>query len=448
MEESSTVVGTVEVSMVEPEIVVRIKALQAAGWGSRRIADDVGVSRNAVKRYLRGQAAGEQIRPSSRRLDDDGVALARQLFAGEAGGNAVVVHEELLKRGYDVSERTVQRVVVDVRIQEQASAVATMRFETEPGEQMQIDFGEKYVLINGVEVKVHLMAGVLGFSRRIFVKAFLVERAEEWREGIAAAFRHFGGVTRTVLVDNTRCLVIGRADSSIQFNVGFLELSKDFGFLPRACQPYRARTKGKIENGVGYVKKNGLAARSFPSFAALEEHLSSWMVRVDARIHGTTHEAPTTRFEREKPKLLPLPSSSVKPQTTHTFDRKVSNDAFVDVDTVRYSVPVEFVRRMVRAERSEDRVRIFHGGVVVADHQRNKEPRAIVQDQRHRDGLFKNAADALPPLSNPSPLARPLDAYADIVNEASKSSATSPSSPKRLDSEVRVHGEEAVGGAP
>jgi len=448
MEESSTVVGTAEVSMVEPEIVVRIKALQTVGWGSRRIADDVGVSRNAVKRYLRGQAASEQVRPSSRRLDDVAVALARELFAGEAGGNAVVVHEELQKRGYCVSERTVQRVVVDARVQEHAASVATMRFETEPGEQMQIDFGEKYVVIDGAECKVHLMAAVLGFSRRIFVKAFLVERAEEWREGVAAAFRHFGGVTRTVLVDNTRCLVIGRADSSIQFNPGFLEMSKDFGFLPRACQPYRARTKGKIENGVGYVKKNCLAARSFASFAALEAHLSSWMARADARVHGTTHEVPTARFERERPKLLPLPSSSVKAQTTRTFDRKVSNDAFVDVDTVRYSVPVKFVGRMVRAERSPERVRIFHGGVVVAEHQRSTEPRAIVQDRRHREGLFKNVADAVPPSSSASPLARPLAAYAEIVSEASKSSATSPSSPKRLDSEVRGHGEDAVGGAP
>ena len=151
-----------------------------------------------MRRYLRGQAAGEQVRPKSRRLDDDGVALARELFSSDAAGNAIVVHQELKKRGYDVSERTVQRAVVELRVQEHATAVATMRFETEPGEQMQIDFGEKYVVINGVECKIHLMAAVLGFSRRIFVKAFLVERAEEWREGVAAAFRHFGGVTRTV----------------------------------------------------------------------------------------------------------------------------------------------------------------------------------------------------------------------------------------------------------
>lgn len=448
MEQCSTLVETVEVSMVESEIVGRIKALQAAGWGSRRIADDVGVSRNAVKRYLLGKAAGEQVRPMARRLDDVGVALAREIFAGEAAGNAVVVHEELRKRGYDVSERTVQRAVVEVRVQALASSVATMRFETEPGEQMQIDFGEKRVVIGGVECKVHLMAAVLGFSRRIFVKAFLVERAEEWREGVAAALRHFGGVTRTVLVDNTRCLVFGRKDSSVQFNPGFLELAKDFGFSPRACQPYRARTKGKVENGVGYVKKNGLAGRSFASFVALEEHLSSWMTRVDGRVHGTTNEIPLVRFERELPKLLPLPSSLVQPQTTRVFKRKVSNDAFVDVDTVRYSVPVKLVGRTVNAERSPARVRVFLDGVVVADHQRSTEPGAIVQDRRHQEGLFKSATDALPPSSNTTPLVRPLAVYDEIVSETSKRSANSPSSPKRLDSEVRGHGEDAVGGAP
>ncbi len=439
---------TVEVSMVEPEIVVRIRALQAAGWGSRRIADDVGVSRNAVKRYLRGAAAGEQERPGARVLDVAGEALALQLFAEVAEGNAVVVHQELRERGYEVSKRTVQRLVVDRRREAQAASVATMRFETEPGEQMQIDFGEKRVVIAGVEVVVHLMAAVLGFSRRVFVKAFLVERSEEWREGIAAAYRHFGGVTRTLLVDNTRCLVSGRASSSVQFHPALVELCRDFGCVPRACRPYRARTKGKVENGVGFVKHNALAGRAFPSFAALEAHLTSWMALVDGRVHGTTHEVPRVRFEREASALLPLPSTAVTVQTSRTLKRKVSNDAFVDVDTVRYSVPIKHIGRWVEAQRGGDRVRVFCDGVVIADHARSNEPHALVEEAQHRTGLFRSST-SMPASSTTSVLARPLAAYDAIVVEAAlpRGSTDSPPIPKRIVDELRGHDEGVAGGA-
>ena len=104
-------IGTVEVSMIEPEVVMQIRTLASLRWGTRRIADEVGVCRKAVKRYLRGPAAAEQVRPQARCLDVAGVALARQLFVDVAEGNAVVVKDLLTEKGHDVSERTVQRVV-------------------------------------------------------------------------------------------------------------------------------------------------------------------------------------------------------------------------------------------------------------------------------------------------------------------------------------------------
>jgi transposase len=450
--ENKTHVETAEVSMIEPEIVVRIRALSSAGWGSRRIAEDVGVSRKAVKRYLRGAEALKQERPTTRALDEEGETLAKQLFAEMAEGNAVVVQQELRQRGYDVSERTVQRVVKQVRAEQTASTKATMRFETEPGEQMQVDFGQKRVVVGGVEVVVHLMAAVLCFSRRRFVKAFLVERAEEWREGIAAAFRHFDGVTRVLLVDNSRCLVSGRSSSSVEFHPALQELCRDFGCQPRACRPYRARTKGKVENGVGYVKHNALAGRSFSSFAELEAHLSSWMAYADERVHGTTHEVPMDRFKREQPALLPLPSSRVQPQLTRSLRRKVSNDAFVDVDTVRYSVPVKLVGRWVEARREPERVVITCDGVVVAEHKRAFDPHKLVEDPQHREGLFRTKATSSPTTQPGLPLARSLATYEDIVEGAALprpsglSSADSPSVPKRTVGELRGHAEDVVDG--
>lgn len=408
-------IGTAEVSMIEPEVVVQIKTLSGLGWGTRRIAAELEICRKAVKRYLRGAAAGEQVRPKARCLDSAGEELARKLFVEVAEGNAVVVKDLLEESGHEVSERTVQRVVSSVRRAQRAGDVATARFETAPGEQMQIDFGEKRVRIAGNVVVVHLMAAVLGFSRRIFVMAFLCERAEDWREGIAKAFRHFGGVTRTLLVDNTRCLVTRRdaETKSLVLHPGLVELCKDFDCSVRACAPYRARTKGKIENGVKYVKRNALAGREFASFAELEAHLSSWMARVDGRVHGTTNEVPNERFEQELPKLKALPSSSIRVRERR-LQRRVSNDAFVDVDTVRYSVPHGLVRARVEVDVGEHRVRVFDGAKLVADHVRSKEPHAHVIDKAHHAGLWR-ASTASPTSTALTDMGRSLTDYEAVV---------------------------------
>lgn len=404
-------IGTAEVSMIEPEVVVQIKTLSGLGWGSRRIAGELGICRKAVKRYLRGAAAGEQVRPNARCLDAAGEELARKLFVEIAEGNAVVVKDLLKEGGHEISERTVQRVVSPVRRAQKAGDVATARFETAPGEQMQIDFGEKRVRIAGNIVAVHLMAAVLGYSRRIFVMAFLCERAEDWREGIAKAFRHFEGVTRTLLIDNTRCLVTRRdvETMSLVLHPGLVELCKDFGCEVRACAPYRARTKGKIENGVKYVKRNALAGREFTSFAELEAHLSSWMARVDGRVHGTTNEVPNERFEQERPRLKALPSSSIRVRERR-LQRRVSNDAFVDIDTVRYSVPHGLVRVRVEVDVGEQRVRVFDGPKLVADHPRSKEPHTQIIDKAHHVGLWR-ASTASPTSTALSDMGRSLTDY-------------------------------------
>lgn len=418
MNEQGTI-GALEASMIEPEVVQKIRALREAGWGKRRISRELGVDREAVRRYLAGAVAGVQVRPRGRRLDARGEALAKELFTGVAEGNAVVVRDVLAEKGYRVGKRTVQRVVAATRRAKLAADVATTRFETAPGEQMQIDFGEKKVVIDGRLVVVHLMAAVLGYSRRIFVKTFLSERAEDWREGIAAAFRHFGGVTRTLLVDNTRCLVTRRdvETMSVVFHPGLVELCKDFGCVPKACAPYRARTKGKVESGVKYVKRNALAGREFPSFAALEAHLSSWMTQVDTRVHGTTHEQPVERFTAERGALRPLPSPSIRVRERRLL-RRVSNDAFVDVDTVRYSVPHRLVRSHVEVDVGEQRVRIFEGATLIAEHQRAREPHAIVLDPAHHAGLWRSAMTASP-ATTLSEMGRSLEDYAAVIGGVS-----------------------------
>jgi len=278
-----------EVPMLEPEIVRQIRGLAAMSWGSKRIASTLGNLRGAARRYLRGATPGAQERPRARRLDADQRTIAVALLDGEAAGNAVVARQLLGERGIDVALRTLQRAVAPRRQARRAAEVATIRFETAPGHQLQIDFGERRVLVGGREMRVYFFVAVLGYSRRIFVRAFLRERHDDWREGLSGAFLHFGGVTQTVLVDNARALILGRDTESgvVHVHPAFSAFCADWGVARRACRPYRARTKGKTESGVGYVKRNAIAGRSFDSFAALEAHLTTWMIAADTRIHGT-----------------------------------------------------------------------------------------------------------------------------------------------------------------
>jgi transposase len=125
-----------------------------------------------------------------------------------------------------------------------------------------------------VWVRVFLLVAVLSYSRRLLVKAFLSERQDDWREGLAAAFTHVGRVPRTLLGDNARALVAGRdrTTGTVIFQPAYLAFCRDWDVQPRACAPYRARTKGKGKAGVKYVNHKGLADRAFDAFADLEAH--------------------------------------------------------------------------------------------------------------------------------------------------------------------------------
>jgi Mu transposase-like protein/integrase-like protein len=317
-----------------------------------------------------------------------------------------------------VDVRVVQRVLQPHRQTKRAAEAATVRFETEPGHQLQIDFGEKHVMIAGQPTRLMLFVAVLGYSRRCYVRAFRSQRHDDWREGLAAAFQHFGGVTQTVLVDNAKALIVDRVDDVVRVNPAFEAFCKDWGVAVRACRPYRARTKGKTERGVGYAKHNALAGRQFASWAALDAHLAWWMQMADERDHGTTHEAPRVRFERAEASALgPLPARPI-PVRQRREQRKVASDCFVDVDTVRYSVPHRLVGRMVQVLVGDDEVVIFDLAERVARHSRCREPYQRVVDPAHFEGLHRVTASTLVTSTVLAPYGRSLADYAAHVGGA------------------------------
>ena len=249
------------------------------GWGTRRIAAEIGCNRETVQRFL---AAGAWA-PCR-------VPTRPSLLAGHAAwlddrlrrhrGNADVVRQELASElSIVVSLRTVERAVSHLRRELAAEALATVRFETPPGRQLQIDFGQRRIAIEGERNKVFLFVATLGYSRRVYAAAFRHERQSAWLEGIEGAFFHFGGLPGELLLDNARALVKHHdaVTREVEFTDRLHAFARYWDVRPVACAPYRARTKGKDERGVGYVKHNAIAGRSFASWGALEAHLAWWM---------------------------------------------------------------------------------------------------------------------------------------------------------------------------
>ena len=268
--------------MRHPDEVAAMLRLHGLGWGTRRIAAELGCDRETVQRYVATGGWAAYRGPGR-----PGVLAGHEVWIAERfrrhRGNADVVRQELAgELGIQVSLRTVERAVVHLRRELAAEALATVRFETPPGRQLQIDFGEVRVSIEGEERgKLHLFVATLGYSRRVYVRAFRHERQSAWLDGIEGAFRHFGGVPAELLMDNAKALVTQHdaATREVVFNDRLHSFARYWGVRPVACAPYRARTKGKDERGVGYVKGNAIAGRSFAGWSALEAHLACGCAR-------------------------------------------------------------------------------------------------------------------------------------------------------------------------
>jgi transposase len=411
-------------AMQTPEEVAAMLRLKALGWGVRRIAGELGCSHMTVRRYL---AAGGWVayrgrgRPRTLAGLEDWMA---ERFRRHAG-NADVVRQELEReKGIRLSLRTVEREVRHLRRELEAEARATIRFETPPGKQLQIDFGERRAMIGDENVKVYLFVATLGYSRRLYVWPFRNERQESWFAGVEGAFRHFGGVTEEVLLDNDRGLVAhhNRLTREVEFNARLHAFAKHWRFRPRACAPYRARTKGKDERGVGYVKKNAIAGRQFESWPALEAHLEEWVRDVaDQRVHGTTGEVPMERFRRAEASALRSIADVPPFEMARDLVRKVQADCVIEIDSNAYSVPWRLIGESVRVVIVGGMLRVSHAGCEVAVHRRCFGRCERVMDPVHLDGVVgfgPKAGAAIAPVpepTSPPELLRPLLEYERLV---------------------------------
>jgi transposase len=353
--------------MIRKEDFAVIQALHRSGVYQKDIAAELKVHPKTIQRALQRQGAPERKREKRGSKLDAYKDRVDQLLS-EGVWNAVVILREIQAAGYEGGYSILLEYIQPKR--RMRPSRATVRFETEPGKQMQSDWGEITVEIGGQMRKVHFIVNELGYSRRFHFWCTEGEDAEHTYEGLVRSFEYFGGVAEEVLVDNQKSAVLqGSNTGSPKFNERFVDLAGHYGFTPRACRPYRARTKGKDERMVGYIKQHFFVRyRHFENWAHLNQLAEQWLrEEADPRLHGTVKEVVADRFERERPHLKPLPA--VRYDTSYLEYRLAAWDGYVEVRGNRYSVPAAVAGQRLEVRIGLDNLlRIFQGGSLIASH--------------------------------------------------------------------------------
>jgi transposase len=373
--------------MLEMDEYKTISRMHARGASIRIIAHDLHMSRNTVRKYLKSGKPPEFHAPV-----DSNPALAPFEDEIRKGLNRSYIGSRILnglrKLGYRGPKTTFYRYLARLS-QTIHTPDVIQRFETAPAAQAQYDWAEYVIPGACAPVKVYVSCLILGYSRYRHYHASLDITQASVFEAIEAGFAAFGGVPKEVLFDNPRSLVT-RTRPHLVWNGALLALADHYCFLPRACWPYRAQTKGKVENPFRYLKAQfitGLLWTSFPDFSV---RLKAFEQEVNQRLHGSIGVPPVERLAEERPLLAPLP---VNPFISPASDfRHVSMDSLILYDRRHYSVPWQYGGKTVWIKiRSGAELEVYsQAGAMLARHTLERGPRRVIINEEHYAGLQKN----------------------------------------------------------
>ena len=399
-----------------------ILTLAGNGWSNRRIARELGIHRETVGRHLRlvgskpakvlsGAEPDLAAKPAIPLTGSEAVlelkpaialtgflAVGRQSLcvplqaviesAVQAGLSAQRIYQDLIcDHGFTGGYHSVQRFVRQLL---QTQPVPFVRMEVEPGQEAQVDFGQgAWVLVEGKRKRPHLFRIVLSHSRKGYSEVVWRQTTESFIRCLENAFRYFGGVARTLIIDNLRAAVT-RADwYDPELNVKVTEFCRHYGTVMLPTRPAMPRHKGKIESGINYGQENALKGRSFESLSAQNFFLSGWESGVaDTRIHGTTRQQVGKVFnEVEQSKLLPLPAGLFP--VFEEAPRTVHRDGYVELQRAYYSVPPEYVGRQVWVRWESRLVRVFNQRREVVAVHAQAEPGKFTTDPNHLHSPYR-----------------------------------------------------------
>ena len=391
-------------NLLKLAMVDAIVNLHRRGWSQRRIADELGIRRETVARYIRlaekapkpaiapigSDAHGQAPKPAIAPIGSDGTAEESGATTARLGSTVGTEGERHGRRSNCAPWRTVlqekydrglsaQRIYQDlvaehgfngsyysvrrfVRRLERVHELPFRRLEREPGDEAQVDFGTGAPIIgpNGKRKKTYVFRIVLSFSRKAYSEVVYRQTTDDFLGCLENAFRQFGGAPRCLVLDNLRAAVSKPDWFDPEINPKVRSFGDHYGVAFWPTRPYTPRHKGKVEKGIDYVKDNGLKGRSFASLVEQNQFLSAWEATVaDTRLHGTTRKQVSTLFtEVERPTLLPLPAAPFPAFSEGR--RSVHRDGHVEVARAYYSVPPEYLTREVWVRWDVRTVRIFN----------------------------------------------------------------------------------------
>lgn len=325
--------------MISKEAWVDIKTLHRQGYSIRGIARELGISRKTVRRHLRSEEPPRYRRKKRTSILEPYQDYLRSRLAALPELPATVLLREIQAQGYQGKITLIKDFVQPLRAERKRLQELTVRFETPPGEQAQVDWGDFGKLPDGQ--RLYGLSVVLGWSRTMFVHFSNRMVVQELLYGLVLAFEYFGGIPRKLLFDNPKTVVLkrGRSVADSKLHPRFMDLLGHYGLALQLCELGRARTKGKVERPMSYIDKSLVLPCKERWHTSLDANRDAraWLDTVaNVRTHGTTGIPPFERLPHEG--LLPL--AALRPfDLSWAEARRVHKDCHFSWEGNRYSVP-------------------------------------------------------------------------------------------------------------
>lgn len=375
--------------MIQGEGWYMIRELLREGLSVSEIARQAGRDRKTIRkiRDAPGHPPPQVRRKRGSKLDPYKPYLRERATAGVL--NAVKLLPEVRRHGYPGGVTLIREFLHPLR---PAVPVVTERFETEPGQQAQVDWAAcGRIWYRGRLRSLSSFTMTLGYSRRQYLGFTVSEDMETFQRCHIDAFRYFCGVPSEILYDNLKTAVDHRGpDGQVVWNKRFRDFADYYGFVPRACQPYRPQTKGKVENGIRYVKGNFLLGLDVAQMTLEElngEALRWLRETADVRVHGTTHERPIDRWPAEAAALRSLDGRHDY-DTSYVSHRQVNREGYISYRGSRYSVPPEHAGRLLLVkEEADGKLRVYSGQHQVIEHTLAEKPGSVITAPGHAEAV-------------------------------------------------------------
>jgi transposase len=378
--------------MIDYHRFCQIKHLhEQQGLNASQIAKEVALDRRTIAYWLtQAHFRPRKPRPSASKLDPFKPDIVRLLERYPY--SAAQVFQRLCEQGFAGSYGLVKAYVRTVRPR-RLPAFLTLAFA--PGECAQVDWGSfGSVPVGHTHRQLSFFVMVLCYSRMLYVECTVSQTMEHFLACHQHAFDFFGGIPHKVMVDNLKSAVLKRAVGEAPvLNPKYLDFAMHHGFTIAPCNVGKGNEKGRVENGVGYVKKNFLAGLDIPDFSALNPAARHWLATIaNVRLHGETREQPTVLWHTERPALRPVP---LQPFDIATVSQvRASRQCRITVDTNRYSGPAQYAGQALTLTTSPDRLCIYHGDQLIARHMRRYERFQDVEDPDHPKPLLEQRKKA------------------------------------------------------